>query len=95
MVLGTTNAALTLVLAMFLGGLGLGALLAGRSGGRLGAARLARRFLLLEIGAAGFAAGLPLYLGGRSRWRGSRIRARGRSCSPPFSRRCSCFPPPP
>ena len=63
-VLGTTNAALTLVLAMFLGGLGLGALLAGRSGGRLGAARLARRFLLLEIGAAGFAAGLPLYLGG-------------------------------
>jgi len=63
-VLGTTNAALTLVLAMFLGGLGLGALLAGRSGGKLGAARLARRFLLLEIGAAGFAAGLPLYLGG-------------------------------
>ena len=63
-VLGTTNAALTLVLAMFLGGLGLGALLAGRSGTRLGAARLARRFLLLEIGAAGFAAGLPLYLGG-------------------------------
>ena len=64
MVLGTTNAALTLVLAMFLGGLGLGALVAGRSGGTLGAARLARRFLLLEIGAAGFAAGLPLYLGG-------------------------------
>ena len=64
MVLGTTNASLTLVLAMFLGGLGLGALLAGRSGGKLGAARLARRFLLLEIGAAGFAAGLPLYLGG-------------------------------
>ena len=32
-VLGTTNAAVTLVLAMFLGGLGLGALLAGRSGG--------------------------------------------------------------
>ena len=63
-VLGTTNAALTLVLAMFLGGLGLGALLAGRSGGKLGAARLGRRFLLLEIGAAGFAAGLPLYLGG-------------------------------
>ena len=63
-VLGTTNAALTLVLAMFLGGLGLGALLAGRSGTRLGAARLARRFLLLEVGAAGFAAGLPLYLGG-------------------------------
>ncbi len=63
-VLGTTNAAVTLVLAMFLGGLGLGALLAGRSGTRLGAARLARRFLLLEIGAAGFAAGLPLYLGG-------------------------------
>ncbi len=63
-VLGTTNAALTLVLAMFLGGLGLGALLAGRSGGRLGAARLARRFLLLEIGAAAFAAGLPLYLVG-------------------------------
>ena len=61
-VLGTTNAALTLVLAMFLGGLGLGALLAGRSGGKLGAARLGRRFLLLEIGAAGFAAGLPLYL---------------------------------
>jgi len=59
-VLGTTNAALTLVLAMFLGGLGLGALLAGRSGGKLGAARLARRFLLLEIGAAGFAAGLPI-----------------------------------
>ncbi len=64
LVLGTTNAALTLVLAMFLGGLGLGALLAGRSGGKLGAARLARRFLLLEIGVAGFAAGLPLYLGG-------------------------------
>ena len=63
-VLGTTNAALTLVLAMFLGGLGLGALLAGRSGGKLGAARLGRRFLLLEIGAAGFAAALPLYLGG-------------------------------
>ena len=63
-VLGTTNAAVTLVLAMFLGGLGLGALLAGRSGGRLGVARLARRFLLLELGAAGFAAGLPLYLGG-------------------------------
>ena len=63
-VLGTTNAAVTLVLAMFLGGLGLGALLAGRSGGRLGTARLARRFLLLEVGAAGFAAGLPLYLKG-------------------------------
>ena len=63
-VLGTTNAAVTVVLAMFLGGLGLGALLAGRSGGGLGAARLARRFLLLELGAAGFAAGLPLYLAG-------------------------------
>lgn len=63
-VLGTTNAAVTLVLAMFLGGLGLGALLAGRSGGKLGAARLGRRFLLLEIGAAAFAAGLPLYLAG-------------------------------
>ena len=63
-VLGTTNAAVTLVLAMFLGGLGLGAVLAGRSGGRLGAARLGRRFLLLEIGAAAFAAGLPLYLAG-------------------------------
>ena len=61
-VLGTTNAAVTLVLAMFLGGLGLGALLAGRSGGRLGPARLARRFLLLELGAASCAAGLPLYL---------------------------------
>lgn len=63
-VLGTTNAAITLVLAMFLGGLGLGALLAGRSGGGLGTARLARRFLLLELLAAAFAAGLPLYLGG-------------------------------
>ena len=63
-VLGTTNAAITVVLAMFLGGLGLGALLAGRSGGRLGAAGLARRFLLLELAAAGFAAGLPLYLEG-------------------------------
>ena len=63
-VLGTTNAAVTLVLAMFLGGLGLGALLAGRSGGGLGASRLARRFLLLELGAAGLAAGLPLYLTG-------------------------------
>ena len=63
-VLGTTNAAVTLVLAMFLGGLGLGALLAGRSGGSLGAARLARRFVVLEIGVAGFAVGLPLYLGG-------------------------------
>lgn len=63
-VLGTTNAAVTVVLAMFLGGLGLGALLAGRSGGKLGAARLGRRFLLLEIGAAAFAAGLPLYLAG-------------------------------
>ena len=63
-VLGTTNAAVTLVLAMFLGGLGLGAILAARSGGGLGAARLARRFLVLELGAAGFAAGLPLYLAG-------------------------------
>ncbi len=63
-VLGTTNAAVTVVLAMFLGGLGLGALLAGRSGGRLGASRLARRFLLLELGAAGLALGLPLYLAG-------------------------------
>ncbi len=63
-VLGTTNAAVTLVLAMFLGGLGLGALLAGRSGGGLGASRLARRFLLLELGAAGLATGLPLYLTG-------------------------------
>ena len=63
-VLGTTNAAVTVVLAMFLGGLGLGAILAARSGGRLGAARLARRFLVLELGAAGFAAGLPLYLAG-------------------------------
>ena len=61
-VLGTTNTAVTLVLAMFLGGLGLGALLAGRSGARLGVRRLARRFFLLELGAAGFAAGLPLYL---------------------------------
>ncbi len=63
-VLGTTNAAVTVVLAMFLGGLGLGAILAARSGGGLGAARLARRFLVLELGAAGFAAGLPLYLAG-------------------------------
>ena len=63
-VLGTTNAAVTLVLAMFLGGLGLGAILAARSGGGLGIARLARRFLVLELGAAGFAAGLPLYLAG-------------------------------
>lgn len=63
-VLGTTNAAVTLVLAMFLGGLGLGAMLAGRSGGRLGTGRLARRFLFLELGAAGFAAALPLYLDG-------------------------------
>ena len=59
--LGTTNAAITLVLAMFLGGLGLGAVLAGRSGSRLGVARLARRFLFLEVGAAGFAAALPFY----------------------------------
>ena len=59
--LGTTNAAITLVLAMFLGGLGLGAVLAGRSGSGLGVARLARRFLFLEVGAAGFAAALPLY----------------------------------
>ena len=59
--LGTTNAAITLVLAMFLGGLGLGAVLAGRSGSRLGVARLARRFLFLEAGAAGFAAALPFY----------------------------------
>lgn len=61
-VLGTTNAAVTVVLAMFLGGLGLGALLAGRSGRGLGAAGLARRFLLLELGAAACAVGLPLYL---------------------------------
>ena len=61
-VLGTTHAAVTLVLAMFLGGLGLGALLAARSGGGLSAPRLARRFLLLELAAAGFAAALPLYL---------------------------------
>ena len=60
--IGTANAAVTLVLALFLGGLGLGAALAGRSGGRLGAARLARRFALLEIGAAAFALLLPLYL---------------------------------
>ncbi len=59
---GTTNVAITLVLALFLGGLGLGAVLAGRSGGRLGPARLARRFALLEAGAAAFALGLPLYL---------------------------------
>lgn len=60
--IGTANAAVTLVLALFLGGLGLGAALAGRSGGRLVAARLARRFALLEIGAAAFALLLPLYL---------------------------------
>ena len=60
---GTANAAVTLVLALFLGGLGLGAALAGRSGGRLGAVRLARRFALLEVGAAAFALLLPLYLG--------------------------------
>lgn len=60
--IGTANAAVTLVLALFLGGLGLGAALAGRSGGRLGAWRLARRFALLEIGAAAFALLLPLYL---------------------------------
>ena len=59
---GTTNVAITLVLALFLGGLGLGAVLAGRSSGRLGPARLARRFALLEAGAAAFALGLPLYL---------------------------------
>lgn len=59
---GTTNVAITLVLALFLGGLGLGAVLAGRSGARLGSARLARRFALLEAGAAAFALGLPLYL---------------------------------
>lgn len=59
---GTANAAVTLVLALFLGGLGLGAALAGRSGGRLTAARLARRFALLEVGAAAFALLLPLYL---------------------------------
>ncbi len=61
-VLGTTNAAVTLVLAMFLGGLGLGAVLAGRSGSRLKAVQLARRFLLLELGTVGFAVVLPLYL---------------------------------
>ena len=60
--IGTANAAVTLVLALFLGGLGLGAALAGRSGGRLGAWRLARRFALLEAGAAAFALLLPLYL---------------------------------
>ena len=95
-VLGTTNAALTLVLAMFLGGLGLGALLAGRSGGKLGAARLARRFLLLEIGAAGFAAGLPLYLGGTLPL--ARLADPGPGAfllTAVISRRCSCFPPPP
>lgn len=59
---GTTNVAITLVLALFLGGLGLGAVLAGRSGARLGVSRLARRFALLEAGAAAFALGLPLYL---------------------------------
>ena len=61
---GTTNVAVTLVLALFLGGLGLGAALAGRSGGTLGAARLARRFALLEAGAAAFALGLPFFLAG-------------------------------
>ena len=61
-VFGTTNTAVTLVLAMFLGGLGLGAMLAGGSGTRLGAPGLARRFVFLELGAAGFAAGLPFYL---------------------------------
>lgn len=60
--IGTANAAVTLVLALFLGGLGLGAALAGRSGGRLGVWRLARRFALLEAGAAAFALLLPLYL---------------------------------
>lgn len=59
---GTTNVAITLVLALFLGGLGLGAVLAGKSGARLVPARLARRFALLEAGAAAFALGLPLYL---------------------------------
>ena len=59
---GTTNVAITLVLALFLGGLGLGAVLAGKSGGRLAVSRLARRFALLEAGAAAFALGLPLYL---------------------------------
>lgn len=61
---GTTNVAVTLVLALFLGGLGLGAALAGRTGGILGAARLARRFALLEAGAAAFALALPLFLAG-------------------------------
>ncbi len=61
-VLGTTHLAITVVLAMFLGGLGLGALLAGRSGGSLGAGRLARRFLLLEAGTAACALALPFYL---------------------------------
>lgn len=59
---GTTNVAVTLVLALFLGGLGLGAALAGRTGGTLGAARLARRFALLEAGAAAFALALPFFL---------------------------------
>jgi spermidine synthase len=63
LVLGSTVAAVTTVLATFMAGLGLGSALAARTVDRLRPALLPRLYAGLELGIALFALALPLLLG--------------------------------
>ncbi len=62
LVLGASTYAVTIVLAVFMGGLGLGAWLLGKRADRYSARQLLRLYVMLEIGLALYALGFPLLI---------------------------------